>query len=54
MQKIGEKEPIENITSFQNVVQTVNKVSNVSRSRLGIKVFKVSRDIAAFVMRCWR
>ena len=29
--KIGEKEHIE-ILSFQNVVQTVNKVSDVSRS----------------------
>ena len=30
--KIGEKEHIENIASFQNVLQTVNKFSDVLRS----------------------
>ena len=30
--KIGEKEHIAIFTCFQNVVQTVNKVSGVSRS----------------------
>lgn len=51
---VGEKEHIENITRFQNVVQTVNKVSDASRSRLVIEIFKVRRDIVAILMRCWR
>ena len=48
------KEHIENITRFQNVVQTVNKVSDASRSRLVIEIVKVLRDMVAILMSCWR
>ena len=48
------KQHIENIARFQNVVQTVNKVSDASRSRLVIEIVKVLRDMVAILMSCWR